>query len=165
MVGPLLRYVSLYDFDGTINECILYRYDTVDEFGIWHGAAMIVTADSGSIYEPHPTLTYQWDPDQTSHYTAHLKRSFDLGPHPADPHSTILPTSLNGYGNNHTRSPGSNVSKEVVPGQEIYVYGGPGGCVTFRLSVMFTLIFGFFSVTAPLPFGDSSYKFHWESMR
>ncbi|KAG6896941.1 hypothetical protein C0992_005147 [Termitomyces sp. T32_za158] len=128
MVGPLLRY------------------DTVDEFGIWHGAAMIVTADSGSIYEPHPSLTYEWDPDQTScHSAAHLKRSFDLGPHPADPHSTILATSPNGYGNSYTRQPDSNVSKEVVPGQEIYVYGGPGGSHS--------------------RFGDSSSKFHWGRMR
>ncbi|KAG6874079.1 hypothetical protein C0995_006936 [Termitomyces sp. Mi166 len=112
MVGPLLRY------------------DTVDEFGIWHGAAMIVTADSGSIYEPHPTLTYEWDPDRSSPHSTHPARSFDLGPHPADPHSTILPTSSNGYAN-YTRPPGSNVSKEVVPGQEIYVYGGPGGTFTF----------------------------------
>ncbi|KNZ75467.1 hypothetical protein J132_02800 [Termitomyces sp. J132] len=112
MVGPLLRY------------------DTVDEFGIWHGAAMIVTADSGSIYEPHPTLTYEWDPDQTSHYTAQA-RSFDLGPHPADPHSTILSTNPNGYSNNYMRPPSSNVTKEVVPGQEIHVYGGPGGTFTF----------------------------------
>ncbi|KAG6919956.1 hypothetical protein DXG01_013305 [Tephrocybe rancida] len=118
MVGPLLRY------------------DTVDEFGIWHGAAMIVTADSGSIYEPHPTLTYEWDPDQSSHYQpAQSHRSFDLGPHPADPHSVLLPTSpvssSNGYEDGYLRTPGSNASKEVVTGHELYVYGGPGGTFTF----------------------------------
>ncbi|KAG6841682.1 hypothetical protein C0991_008320 [Blastosporella zonata] len=118
MVGPLLRY------------------DTVDEFGIWHGAAMIVTADASSFYEPHPTLTYEWDPDRSSVYQpAQPARSFDLGPHPADPHSTILPASpvatSSGYGNGYLRQPGSNASKEIVPGQEIYVYGGPGGTFTF----------------------------------
>ncbi|KAF5386786.1 hypothetical protein D9615_001876 [Tricholomella constricta] len=121
MVGPLLRY------------------DTVDELGIWHGAAMIVTADSGSIYEPHPTLTYEWDPDRnTSYQNAHLPRSFDLGPHPADPHSTVLPTSPilpshNMFFNGDGMPPGSNASKEIVPGQEIYVYGGPGGYIPLSL--------------------------------
>lgn len=138
MVGPLLRY------------------DTVDVDGIWHGAAMIVTADAGSIYEPHPTLTYEWDPDRNvagglQNETAGTGRrmSFELGPHPADPYSTVQPAShVHGMsassstsssasgsyyvnGHNGVRSPGSNASKEIVPGQEIYVYGGRGGCVLF----------------------------------
>ncbi|GLB35393.1 hypothetical protein LshimejAT787_0209580 [Lyophyllum shimeji] len=119
MVGPLLRY------------------DTVDEYGIWHGAAMIVTADSGSIYEPHPSLTYEWDPDvRVPCQPAQPTRSIDLGPHPADPHSTIMPTSPvssapSSFINGNARPSGSNASKEVVRGQEIYVYGGPGGTFTF----------------------------------
>ncbi|RDB24282.1 hypothetical protein Hypma_008733 [Hypsizygus marmoreus] len=119
MVGPLLRY------------------DTVDEHGIWHGSALVVTADSGSIYEPHPTLTYEWDPDKgVQHQHFQPPRSFDLGPHPADPHSTVLPTSpispptftINGSA---TSPVGANASRESVPGQEIYVYAGHGGTFTF----------------------------------
>ncbi|KAG6831194.1 hypothetical protein H0H92_012334 [Tricholoma furcatifolium] len=116
MVGPLLRY------------------DTVDEYGVWHGAAMIVTADAGSIYEPHPTLTYDWDPDQTfSNNHVQPTRSFDLGPHPADPHSTFFaaPMSPAPNGNGSYTMQGSNARQEIVPGQEIYVYGGPGGTFTF----------------------------------
>lgn len=110
------------------------RYDTVDANGIWHGAALIVTADSGSIYEPHPILTYSWDPDNPrSGHAKEMAHSFDLAPHPADPHSTILPTSpsgstLNGNGNGKLKVPvGPNARSEIVPGHEIWVYGGHGG--------------------------------------
>ncbi|KAG5652343.1 hypothetical protein H0H81_005364 [Sphagnurus paluster] len=109
------------------------RYDTVDEHGVWHGAAMIVTADSGSIYEPHPTLTYEWNPDNNGPYhNPQPVRMYDLGPHPADPHSTIMPmspTSGSSWFADQKEPTPRNASKEVVPGQEIYVYGGPGGYV------------------------------------
>ncbi|KAF9246124.1 hypothetical protein BU15DRAFT_84931 [Melanogaster broomeanus] len=120
MVGPLLRY------------------DTVDENGLWYGAALIVTADSGSSYETHPVLTYQWDPEERlqprdSHQSPRL--SFDLGPHPADPHSTAASaiqepegSSFGGYrGNSSSR----NDQTQRVTGQEIYVYQGSGGTFTF----------------------------------
>ena len=42
----------------------LLKFDTIDDNGVWHGAALIVTSDSGSIYEPFPTLTYEWDPER-----------------------------------------------------------------------------------------------------
>lgn len=42
----------------------LLKFDTIDDDGVWHGAAMIVTADSGSIYEPYPTLQCEWDPER-----------------------------------------------------------------------------------------------------
>jgi len=93
-----------------------------------------LAADSGSIYEPHPTLTYEWDPDKASHsqfYRGHrpAARSFDLGPHPADPHSTILQnTALAGKPSNGKAPMGLNGQSEQVPGQEIWVYGGHGGC-------------------------------------
>ncbi|KAG7092398.1 hypothetical protein E1B28_008755 [Marasmius oreades] len=117
MVGPLLRY------------------DTVDELGIWHGAAMIVTADSGSIYEPHPTLFYEWDPDQTVYFNAPKKRKpeigkpFDLGPHPADPHSTSVAVSTSQTNGNVEHGPRHR--QETALGQEIWVYGGAGGTFTF----------------------------------
>ena len=63
----------------------LLRYDTIDENGVWHGAALIVSkcrfdprrtsvgdnfrlgdapvaVDAGSTYETYPILTYSWNP-------------------------------------------------------------------------------------------------------
>ncbi|PIL30524.1 hypothetical protein GSI_07224 [Ganoderma sinense ZZ0214-1] len=121
MVGPLLRY------------------DTVDEAGVWRGAAMIVTADAGSVYEPHPCLTYNWDPNYTPS-GANLKRqassrmhgqSFDLAPHPADPMSISAhasPEDENGGTYNGSRT---YLEQRRVDGQELYVYYGHGGTFTF----------------------------------
>lgn len=124
MVGPLLRY------------------DTVDENGLWRGAALIVTADSGSSYEPFPDLTYQWDPEEIarpSPSTQGSHPSYDLGPHPADPHATAmagpsaqLPDTNEAYfgdykGKGNTRDD----QTQHVTGQEIYVYSGNGGTFTF----------------------------------
>src|SRR3954468_19943757 len=61
-------------------------------------------ADSGSSYEPPPTLVYEWDPDSSpqpknlpdpSSLTGLM---FELGPHPADPHSTTYPLANDGVG-------------------------------------------------------------------
>jgi hypothetical protein len=132
MVGPLLRF------------------DTVDDNGVWRGAALIVSmcmlaaqleqyvdiqiaADSGSIYDPYPTLTYRWDPDVPSRRHQSRQRSssqnvtsFELGPHPADPHSTTAPLAaelqINGY-----NFAGPNARSQEVIGQELWVYGGNGG--------------------------------------
>ncbi|KDQ59418.1 hypothetical protein JAAARDRAFT_77553 [Jaapia argillacea MUCL 33604] len=113
MVGPLLRY------------------DTVEN-GVWNGAAMIVTSDAGSTYEPHPILTYEWDPDRPSfldresqQQVLHKARSFELPPHPADPHSPSARV-LNG-----SSSHGPNTQRQQVPGHEIWVYAGNGGTFTF----------------------------------
>ncbi|KAF8232307.1 hypothetical protein L208DRAFT_1272706 [Tricholoma matsutake] len=114
MVGPLLRY------------------DTVDEHGVWHGAALIVTADSGSIYDPHPHLTYEWDPTlRISSHTRPAKCSFDLGPHPADPHSIVLPSSPSPASYYASNDNGMTNLSQSVPGQELWVYGGQGGTFTF----------------------------------
>lgn len=124
MVGPLLRY------------------DTVDENGLWRGAALIVTADSGSSYEPFPVLTYQWDPEEIARPSSKTRSShslYELGPHPADPHTTAMagppahlpavdeayPGDYKGKGN--TRDD----QTQHVTGQEIYVYAGNGGTFTF----------------------------------
>jgi len=149
-------------------------------------------ADAGSIYEPLPSLTYEWDPDRSmpdtfSSFTTpngtlsasspptrdranstatsmfrngsasgspvQTMPSFELGPHPADPHSTVMPTSPSGtaFAVQSSNSSGSvagypfvgangllggnasgvNACKEKVPGQEIWVYGGAGGTFTF----------------------------------
>ncbi|KIY51015.1 hypothetical protein FISHEDRAFT_37727 [Fistulina hepatica ATCC 64428] len=88
----------------------LLRYDTVDSEAVWHGAAMVITADSGSFYEPLPTLIYEWDPSSKAGSDRH---SFDLGPHPADPRSTAIPTApVDGV---HTSA---TACKESVPGQD-----------------------------------------------
>ncbi|KAL1680859.1 hypothetical protein EV122DRAFT_206983 [Schizophyllum commune] len=119
MVGPLLRY------------------DTVDADGVWHGAAMIVTADSGSIYEPYPILTYEWDPEviapaspRRKHHRGGANLSLDLGPHPADPHSASIPTrTASGLPEN-----GHGYSSKIVQesaGQEIHVHSSDGGTFTF----------------------------------
>ncbi|KAH9056664.1 hypothetical protein EDB87DRAFT_1202257 [Lactarius vividus] len=105
----------------------LLRYDTVDERGVWHGAALIVTADAGSIYEPSPAFTYSWDPDQPTSPKQHRAgHSIDLGPHPADP---LAQPFLGSEGGEHFHGP--NVQKQKVFGQEIYVYSGRGGTCTF----------------------------------
>lgn len=124
MVGPLLRY------------------DTVDENSLWRGAALIVTADSGSFYEPFPVLTYQWDPEEIARPSPSMQGSYpgyDLGPHPADPHTTAmagpsaqLPDINEAYfgdykGKGNTRDD----QTQHVTGQEIYVYSGNGGTFTF----------------------------------
>ncbi|KAH0827015.1 hypothetical protein J3R83DRAFT_4684 [Lanmaoa asiatica] len=119
MVGPLLRY------------------DTVDENGLWNGAVLIVTADWGSSYEPHPILTYQWDPEERAQPRVgqNTGSSFDLGPHPADPHSTAIspPAFTRGSEGWDYRSKSDAIGDQTqrVTGQEIYVYAGNGGTFTF----------------------------------
>jgi hypothetical protein len=125
----------------------LLRYDTVDERGVWHGAALIVSkwhsewtliaaraltwrtstaADGGSFYEPPPVFAYYWDPDQhTSPRQHHVGNghSIDLGPHPADPMARPFQSPVEGE---HF---GPNVQHQTVYGREIYVYSGRGGYV------------------------------------
>ncbi|KAH9857680.1 hypothetical protein C2E23DRAFT_286396 [Lenzites betulinus] len=114
----------------------LLRYDTVNDRGVWRGAAMVVTADAGSVYEPLPTLTYHWDPSRERE-AAHVKRhvstrqhgkSFDLGPHPADPLSNVSPASPT---HENGMFSGPDPEQRSVPGQELYVYYGNGGTFTF----------------------------------
>ncbi|KAI0695432.1 hypothetical protein C8T65DRAFT_744000 [Cerioporus squamosus] len=116
----------------------LLRYDTVDEHGVWRGAAMIVTADAGSVYEPVPVFTYNWDPNFTPN--GKLKRhvssrthgkSFDLAPHPADPLSTVSPGSPTANGEQNGNGFHANIEQRRVEGQELYVYYGTGGTFTF----------------------------------
>ncbi|KAG0705021.1 hypothetical protein DFH29DRAFT_908455 [Suillus ampliporus] len=124
MVGPLLRY------------------DTVDENGLWRGAALIVTADAGSSYEPFPVLTYQWDPEEIARPSPRTQGShslYDLGPHPADPHATAiagpsaqLPDANEAYfGDYKGKANTRDDQTQHVTGQEIYVFAGNGGTFTF----------------------------------
>ncbi|KAJ7940795.1 hypothetical protein B0H13DRAFT_1939963 [Mycena leptocephala] len=115
MVGPLLRY------------------DTVEE-GVWYGAVMIVTADSGSVYEPHPILTFEWDPDLERKMQPKMHKehpSFDLGPHPADPNHTLNGLPLDPINGNGNATHGPNFRREQVPAHEIWVYAGHAGTSTF----------------------------------
>ena len=83
-------------------------------------------ADAGSIYEPHPILAYEWDPEHTDDHRRErttTSTSFDLGPHPADPQS-ITSVALNSQ---FRRGPFSE--RQQVPGHEIWVYAGRGGYV------------------------------------
>jgi len=133
-----------------------------------------LAADSGSIYDPHPTLTYSWNPDPSAaqestsvdlllasrmhrrtesnaikpHAQEPSAQSLELGPHPADPHSTILPaipTVSNFHGpsftfspadvtKTHTRGTSENIyatrsCSEKALGQELWVYCGTAGWV------------------------------------
>ncbi|TFY74486.1 hypothetical protein EWM64_g9525 [Hericium alpestre] len=111
----------------------LLRYDTVDEEGVWNGAALIVTADAGSTYDPHPMLTYRWDPERpTNLKKSHRNgtKSFDLGPHPADPMAAMY-SATGGVFTNGSAVEGPNAQKRQVPGQELWVYVGNGGTFTF----------------------------------
>lgn len=83
----------------------------------------------------------------------HSASSYELGPHPADPHSTVLPVSTNfssssisdhsnfapsairheatnrsveGNGSREEHRFGPGTCTERVPGQELWVYGGQG---------------------------------------
>ncbi|CCM03699.1 uncharacterized protein FIBRA_05845 [Fibroporia radiculosa] len=107
----------------------LLRYDTVNENSVWFGAAMVVTADAGSSYDPTPTLTYSWDPNAPLRTPgngtprSHRGYSVDLAPHPADPLSSAKCAS------EQEHSPDTII--KVAHGEEIYVYEGPGGTNTF----------------------------------
>ncbi|KAL4076965.1 hypothetical protein V8B97DRAFT_1866259 [Scleroderma yunnanense] len=124
MVGPLLRY------------------DTIDSNGTWYGAALIVTADAGSFYDPVPVLTYQWDPEEPQRSPSSPSPAsfsqYDLPPHPADPHATaiFLPedvaTPIVDEPKGKTKSASGTMDQtQRVTGQEIYVYSGRGGTFTF----------------------------------
>jgi hypothetical protein len=132
----------------------LLRYDTVDEHGVWHGAALIVSecccfssglwvgantrpsgtwgtstvaADAGSTYEPYPTLKYRCYPQRPA---PHQGQHNAQGTENVDmaPRSTASPTSLhlgNQANDEHLGAP--HVQGESVLGAEIYVYSGRVG--------------------------------------
>jgi len=133
---------------------IFLRFDTIDSQQTWLGAALIVTADSGSIYQPPPILSYQWDPDRMAASTLFIgergypasdrssssspqngngQLSFNLGPHPADPHSTGhpgSPISVSTSTSTMASMPGPNSRQKDAYGQDIWFYAGPGAYVT-----------------------------------
>ncbi|GBE82620.1 Uncharacterized protein SCP_0410050 [Sparassis crispa] len=90
----------------------LLRYDTVDVQGVWRGAALIVTVDASSVYDPNPTLAYSWDPDRP------VKRKVNT------PQSSLPSPEVE-------TQPGPREVFKNVDGQEIWVYYGTGGTYTF----------------------------------
>ncbi|KAF7322852.1 C-CAP/cofactor C-like domain-containing protein [Mycena chlorophos] len=117
MVGPLLRY------------------DTVER-GVWRGAVLIVTSDSGSVYDPHPTLAFEWDPDLSPISEPVERPSYELAPHPSDPNMSNSLGYHPGHSPTNGDSHGPNYQKEQVPGHEIWCYVGTGRTSTFwRFSI------------------------------
>lgn len=96
-----------------------------------------IAADVGSTYSPAPLLTYEWDLDKRpNNYVVQLERttsgaSFDLGPHPADPHTTATHTTIDSHA-------GPNFHRKQIEGQEIYVFVDGNTFVSF---ILFILLF------------------------
>ncbi|KAG8704747.1 hypothetical protein FRC08_002055 [Ceratobasidium sp. 394] len=120
----------------------LLRYDTVEK-GVWYGAAMIVTADAGSQYDPHPMLHLEWDPLRPSHVGRVHQRAHSMSslpppmnlapvapgmpppiPHTSRPHLSppVSPAKI---------PPSPAAEQTNIPGQEIWVYRGTSGSFTF----------------------------------
>lgn len=125
----------------------LLRYDTIDEHGMWHGAALIVSeyscfslglwmganrssgtstaaSDAGSTYEPYPTLRCRWGVQNSTpqHRQQNTQGTDDVdGPRLL----TASPTSLR-FGNqvNEEQLEGSHVQEQSILGAEVYVYSG-----------------------------------------
>lgn len=130
----------------------LLRYDTVDEHGVWHGAALIVSeccrlslglwvganihpsgtsgtstvaADAGSTYEPYPTLKYHWEVQNPA---PHHWQNCTQGAEDVDMSPRLLtagPTSLhsgNQVNDEHLEEP--HVQEQSFLGTQIYVYSG-----------------------------------------
>ncbi|KAF8652731.1 hypothetical protein AX16_004230 [Volvariella volvacea WC 439] len=110
----------------------LLRYDTVDHSGIWRGAALIVTADAGSTYEPAPRLFLEWDPDAPPKLTRPTPNGAptDLPVHPADQH-TAYNLSPSASLDNRAVPKGPRAQSRVVNGEELWVYQSYSGIFTF----------------------------------
>ena len=86
---------------------------------------LLAAADAGSVYDPHPTLTYEWDPEDAGTRSRKPSRastvrrpargmSFDLGPHPTDILSTVSVTNLNGNANGNGTSGRKTITLTVL---------------------------------------------------
>jgi hypothetical protein len=116
----------------------LLRYDTVDSQGIWYGAAMVVTADAGSQYDPHPMLHLEWDPLRPVHANP---KAYQRGRSSSSMPSLMSPPGIAGYpqpipypSESPSRSsfqPSHAAQQTDVPGHEIWVYHGVDGSFTF----------------------------------
>lgn len=122
-----------------------FDYDPDLPVHLSHTAANPIITDKPS-GGPHDTTTSSTTSSPPSSHkstngTKPRATSFDLGPHPADPHSTVMPASpTKGPGSQFSLNGGGGMGRgvlemgprgrsESVPGQEIWCYGGAGGCV------------------------------------
>lgn len=120
----------------------LLRYDTVEQ-GNWYGAVMVVTADAGSQYDPHPMLHVEWDPLRPVHSgpSGHQRgRSVSSIPAPMSPpgvHGYPQPAAYPQPAFPFERPIASNFQPSHafqqidIPGHEIWVYHGTSGSFTF----------------------------------
>jgi len=117
-----------------------------------------VASDAGSIYEPYPMLAYQWDPDAPAILPPSPQQDgshFNLGPHPADPNASALPSPTSTHANGF---PSPNAQVQHVPGHEVWVYGGNEGSLKLvfiylylpNMLVSRTYTFWRFSIQIPL---------------
>lgn len=87
---------------------------------------IFAAADAGSVYEPHPTLTYSYDPTAPGHISRNTSQKdgkpYTLGPHPADPTFNVACADSTEL---FEATPG--MVHRQVRGQEIWVYCGHGG--------------------------------------
>ncbi|KZV99091.1 hypothetical protein EXIGLDRAFT_712467 [Exidia glandulosa HHB12029] len=123
----------------------MLRFDTIEHGDTWLGACMIVTADAGSVYEPAPFLTLDWDPEKRpdnqrsphsedygsangTERTNHLAEA-GLAPHPAD----IFPSAISPTPSQLMNVPIEGPKKQSlkVSGQEIWFYQGRAASFTF----------------------------------
>ena len=77
------------------------------------------------MYDPHPTLTYEWDPLESANGLKRAPsrmtgkgRSYDLLAHPSDPRSAAAIVDARSGDANRS----STIQKDSVPGQEIWFY-------------------------------------------
>jgi hypothetical protein len=120
-----------------------------------------IASDAGSLYDPHPMLTYKWDPDAPVEHRPLPQQNgspFDLGPHPADPDASALP-SPTPTTNFQNGLPGPRAQMHHVPGHEIWVYGGAEGFVEGFLCLLNSVLR--VGCTVPTHFGDSRFKSPW----
>jgi hypothetical protein len=129
----------------------LLKYDTVIN-DIWHGAIMIVTADSGSIYSPHPCVSLEWDPAgperfrTTSSSSAYNSPNLPPANQPGRPDDDSQHSQATTQPNDWIPSPLAGFS--VVHGQELWVYSGPyGSCTFWRMMIQIPLADNEMSVT------------------
>ena len=120
----------------------LLRYDTVEQ-GNWYGAVMVVTADAGSQYDPHPMLHVEWDPLRPVHANPsghHRGRSLSSIPSTMSspgvhgyPQPTVYPQPAFPFERPVTSNvqPSHAFQQADIPGHEIWVYHGTSGSFTF----------------------------------
>ncbi|CAG7846587.1 SubName: Full=Uncharacterized protein {ECO:0000313/EMBL:CCA69829.1} [Serendipita indica DSM 11827] len=116
----------------------LLRYDTVEN-DTYYGSVLIVTADAGSIYSPHPRLTLEWDPERPSYLRSSSTSSQYYAPgstpmgDPSHPAAAYGGTSYSRTSLQSTDSytPSARARTSLIKAQEIWVYHGPYGSCTF----------------------------------